>query len=123
MAKKIFVFLTLAVIITLVAMALTKPEAWQHYGEVRSLAMKVASQEAAKMQLPAELPEEYAKVGEEVVMDAAGSFIQSNMQVDDYVVLSVGIVNFRGQSLPITIGAFGKVFVLVDEEDIRRAIK
>lgn len=123
MAKKIFVFLTFVVIIMLVAMALTKPEAWEHYGEVRSMAMKVASQEAAKLQLPVELPEEYAKVGEEVVMDAAGSFIQNNMTVDDYGVLSVGVVNFRGQSLPITVGAFGKVFVLVDEEDIRRAIK
>ena len=56
-------------------------------------------------------------------MDAAGSFVQSNVQVDDYGVLSVGMVSFRGQTIPVTVGTFGKVFVLVDEEDVKRVIR
>ena len=104
-------------------MALTKPEPWEHQAAVRELAIRVASQEAAKLQLPEELPAEYVKLGEDMVMDAAGSFVQSNVQVDDYGVLSVGMVSFRGQTIPVTVGTFGKVFVLVDEEDVKRVIR
>ena len=58
-----------------------------------------------------------------MAMNAAGSFLQSNMQVDDYLVVTVGTVSFHGQTLPITVGAFGKVFVLADEEDVRHIVR
>ncbi len=119
MAKKVFVFLTFAAIITLVAMALTKPEPWEHQAAVREIVMKVVGREVANMPLP----KEYATMGTDVAMSAAGSFLQSNMQVDDYLVVSVGMVSFHGQSLPITVGTFGKVFVLADEEDVMRVIR
>ena len=52
MAKKVFVFLTFAAIITLVAMALTKPEPWEHQAAVREIVMKVVGREVANMPLP-----------------------------------------------------------------------
>ena len=127
MAKKIFVFLTFVVIIVLVVMALTKPEPWEHQAAVRELAMRVVSQGMADVRMPVQLPEEYAKIGTEIAtdiaMDAAGNFLQTNMQVDDYLVVSVGWVNYHGQNLPVTVGTFGRVFVLVDEEDVKNVIK
>lgn len=136
MAKRVFVLLTLVVVALLVVMALTKPEPWEHQAEVRKMALSVASQEITNMKLPEkyakylpeeladkEIPEEYAKMGADVVMNAAGNYLQSNMKVDDYLILSVGMVNYHGQTLPITVGAFGKVFVLADEDDVRRVIK
>ena len=136
MAKKVFIFLTFAVLVLLVVMALTKPEPWLHQAEVRKLAQSVASQKMSNIKLPEEyaeylpeeyanmeLPEEYAQLGTDMITNAAGSFLQSNMRVDDYVVLSVGMVDFHGQTLPVTIGAFGKVFVLADEEDVRQVIR
>ena len=136
MTKRVFVLLTLVVAALLVVMVLTKPDPWKHQAEVRKMALNVASQEMANMKLPEkyakhlpeeyanmELPEEYAQMGTNMVMDAAGRYLQSNMHVDDYVVLSVGMVNYHGQTLPITVGAFGKVFVLADEEDVSHVIK
>lgn len=119
MAKKVFVFLTFVVLILLTAMAFTKPEAWTHQAAVRQLALNVVSQEVSNAQLPDEL----VAAGTDVAMNAAGSFLQSSMQVDDYLVLNVGMVSFHGQTLPITIGAFGKVFVLADEEDLRHIVR
>jgi hypothetical protein len=118
MAKKVFVFLTFVVIVALVAMALTKPESWKHQAAVRELAMTVVGQKMADVQLPQEL----VSAGTEMAMGAAGDFLQSNMEVSDYFFLSVGFVNFRGQSVPVTVGAFGNVYVLVDEEDVKRII-
>ena len=127
MAKKIFVFLAFVVIIVLVAMSLTKPEPWEHQAAVRALAMKVVGQEVSSVELPKEMPEELAEIvaekGVDMAMNAAGSFLQNNMEVDDYLVLSVGWVSYHGQTLPITVGTFGRVFVLADEQDIRNALK
>lgn len=119
MAKKVFVFLTFVVLILLTAMAFSKPEPWEHHAAVRQLAMNVVSQEVSNAQLPNEL----VATGTDMAMNAAGSILQSNMQVDDYLVLSVGSVSFHGQTLPITVGAFGKVFVLADEDDVRHMIR
>ena len=119
MAKKVFVFLTFVVLILLAAMAFSKPEPWEHQAAVRQLAMNVVSQEVSNAQLPDEL----VAAGTDMAMNTAGSFLQSNMQVDDYLVVTVGTVSFHGQTLPITVGAFGKVFVLADEEDVRHIVR
>lgn len=119
MAKKVFVFLTFVVLILLAAMAFSKPEPWEHQAAVRQLAMNVVSQEVSNAQLPDEL----VAAGTDMAMNAAGSFLLSSMQVDDYLVVTVGTVSFHGQTLPITVGAFGKVFVLADEEDVRHIVR
>lgn len=89
--------------------------------------MKVVGQEVSSVELPKEMPEELAEIvaekGVDMAMNAAGSFLQNNMEVDDYLVLSVGWVSYHGQTLPITVGTFGRVFVLADEQDIRNALK
>ncbi len=119
MAKKVFVFLTFVVLILLTAMAFSKPQPWEHQAAVRQLAMNVVSHEVSNAQLPNEL----VIMCIYMAINFAGFILQSNMQVDDYLVLSVGTVNFHGQTLPITIGAFGKVFVLADEDDVRHMIR
>ena len=119
MAKKVFVFLTFVVLILLAAMAFSKPEPWEHQTAVRQLALNVVSKEVSN----AKLPDELVATGTDMAMNAAGSFLQSHMQVEDYLVLNVGFVSFHGQTLPITIGAFSKVFVLADEEDVRHIIR
>lgn len=119
MAKKVFVFLTFVVIAVLVAMALTKPESWKHQAAVRELTMKVVGQKMADIPLP----QEFVSTGTDMAMGAAGAFLQSNMEVGDYFFLSVGFVNYHGQSVPVTVGAFGNVYVLVDEEDVKHMIR
>ena len=66
---------------------------------------------------------EVKEVGTQMAMGAADMYLRSHMTVDNYVVVNIGWVTFHGHTLPITIGAFGKVFVLADESQVRQLIK
>ncbi len=55
--------------------------------------------------------------------DDAGFYLQSHMRVDDYYVATVGMLNYKGVNLPVTLGILGKVYVLVDEEQVKRMIR
>jgi hypothetical protein len=45
------------------------------------------------------------------------------MKVNDYHVVTIGLLNYKGTNLPVTIGAMGKVFVLVDDEQVKRLLR
>jgi hypothetical protein len=45
------------------------------------------------------------------------------MKVDDYYVATVGMLNYRGTNLPVTLGIMGQVFVLVDKEQVKHLLK
>ena len=55
--------------------------------------------------------------------DDAGFYLQSHMRVDDYYVATVGMLNYKGVNLPVTLGILGKVYVLVDEEQVKRMVR
>ena len=61
------------------------------------------------------------------IMQGYELFPQANRQnvpkEDNYVAVNIGWVTFHGHTLPITIGAFGKVFILADENQVRQLIK
>jgi hypothetical protein len=50
-------------------------------------------------------------------------YLQSHMKVDDYYVATVGMLNYRGTNLPVTLGIMGQVFVLVDKEQVKHLLK
>ena len=66
---------------------------------------------------------EVTDLGKDVVMNTAGFYLQSHMRVDDYYVATVGKLNYKGVNLPMTVGLMGKVFILVDEEQVKRMLK
>ena len=66
---------------------------------------------------------EVKEVGTQMAMGAADMYLRSHMTVDNYVAVNIGWVTFHGHTLPITIGAFGKVFILADENQVRQLIK
>ena len=66
---------------------------------------------------------EVTDLGKDVVMNTAGFYLQSHMRVDDYYVATVGLLNYKGVNLPVTLGILGKVYVLVDEEQVKRMVR
>ena len=66
---------------------------------------------------------EVTDLGKDVVMNTAGFYLQSHMRVDDYYVATVGMLNYKGVNLPVTLGILGKVYVLVDEEQVKRMVR
>ena len=52
------------------------------------------------------------------------SFYNFSLQnYNDYFFINVGTVNHHGTAYPVTIGAFNKVFLLVDEEQVKQVIR
>ncbi len=137
--------------ILLVAMLLTKPEPQAHYDAVVELVQSVVDQEmtsdnvkkkmaqvgAEKLSelgiegVDAEMLEklgadvdltEVTDLGKDVAKNTASYYLQSHLTVNDYYVVTVGILNYNGTNLPVTIGIMGKIFVLVDEEQVKHLL-
>ena len=121
MIKKLFVLLVLVIIVALVAMKFTKPDREAHFNAVAQLTQNMVDKELSNIPIP--LPEEIVNIGSETAMGVANMYLLSNLMVNDYFFINVGTVNHHGTAYPVTIGAFNKVFLLVDEEQVRQAIK
>lgn len=150
--KKVFLLVTLLVGVALVAMTLTKPEPKAHFDAVVGLAQNVVDQEltsdnvkkkvaqvgAEKLAelgiegLDAETLERLGaevdltgvtEVGKDMAMNTAGLYLQSHLTVNDYFFVTVGVLNHRGTNMPMTLGVMGKVFVLVNEEQVRHLVR
>lgn len=150
--KKGFIIVTFLLGVTLVAMLLTKPEPKKHYDAMIGLAQNVVDQEVtsnnvkknmaqmgakklaelgiegvdeeALEQLGADVDlTEVTELGKDLAMNTAGFYLQSHMKVNDYHVVTIGLLNYEGTNLPVTIGIMGKVFVLIDEEQVKRMLR
>ena len=150
--KKAFIVVTFVLGVALVAMLLTKPEPKEHYDAMIGLAQNVVDQEMTSnnvkktmAQMGAEkLAElgiegvdaatletlgadvdltEVTELGKDMAMNTAGFYLQSHMKVHDYHVATIGMLNYKGTNLPVTIGVMGKVFVLVDEGQARQMLR
>ena len=119
MMKKILVLLGLVIVLLLVVSTFTKPTREAHFEAVSQLASNVVDNERNNYPLP----EEVVNLGTQTAMGVANTYLRTNLMVNDYFFLNVGTVNRHGTAYPITIGAFNKVFLLVDEEQVRQAIK
>lgn len=150
--KKAFIVVTFVLGVALVVMLLTKPEPKEHYDAMIGLAQNVVDQEMTSnnvkktmAQMGAEkLAElgiegvdaatleklgadvdltEVTELGKDMAMNTAGFYLQSHMKVHDYHVATIGMLNYKGTNLPVTIGVMGKVFVLVDEGQARQMLR
>jgi hypothetical protein len=63
------------------------------------------------------------ELGKDVAMNTAGFYLQSHLTVNDYYVVTVGLLNYRGKTLPVTLGIMGKVVLLVNEEQVKQMVK
>jgi hypothetical protein len=149
--KKVFIVVTLLLGVTLVAMTLTKPEPKAHYDAVVGLAQNVVDQEMNSDNVKKKIAQvgaeklaelgiegvdagtleklgadvdltKVTEIGKDVAMNTAGFYLQSHLTVNDYYVATVGMLNYRGRNLPVTMGVMGKVFLLVDEEQVKQMI-
>jgi len=150
--KKLFIVVTLLVGVKLVAMVLTKPEPKAHYDAVVGLAQNVVDQEMSSDNVKKKIAQAGADklaelgiegvdaatleklgadvdltkvtdIGKDVVMNTAGFYLQSHLTVDDYYVVTVGMLNHRGKNLPVSLGIMGKVVLLVDEQQVIQLVK
>ena len=123
--KNIFIVVTFILGVTLAAMMLTKPEAKEHYDAVVGLTQNVVNEEAKDLEKLAESVDlsEVAQLGKDLAMNTAGFYLQSHLKVEDYTFVTIGMLNYDGMNIPVTLGILGKVYRLVDEDQVRRFIR
>ena len=150
--KKVFIIVTFVLGVALVAMLLTKPEPKEHYDAMIGLAQNVVDQEVTSNNVKKNMAQmgakklaelgiegvdeamleqlgtdvdltEVTELGKDMAMNTAGFYLQSHMKVNDYHVVTIGLLNYEGTNLPVTIGIMGKVFVLIDEEQVKRMLR
>ena len=150
--KKVFIIVTFVLGVALVAMLLTKPEPKEHYDAMIGLAQNVVDQEVTSNNVKKTMAQmgaqklaelgiegvdaatleqlgtdvdltEVTELGKDMAMNTAGFYLQSHMKVNDYHVVTIGLLNYEGTNLPVTIGIMGKVFVLIDEEHVKRMLR
>ena len=129
--KKVFTVVTFVLGVTLVAMWLTKPEPKEHYDVMIGVAQNVVDQKVTSdnvkktmEKLGADLDlTEVTELGKGLAMNTAGAYLQSNMKVEDYYVVTMGTLNCSGVSLPVTFGILGQVFLLIDEGQVKQMLR
>jgi hypothetical protein len=150
--KKGFIIVTFVLGVALVAMLLTKPEPKEHYDAMIGLAQNVVDQEVTSNNVKKTMAQmgaqklaelgiegvdeatleqlgtdvdltEVTQLSKDMAMNTAGFYLQGHMKVHDYHVVTIGLLNYEGTNLPVTIGIMGKVFVLIDEEQVKRLLR
>ena len=107
------IFSLLVVIGILVAMVLTCPKKEQHVDALTEKATYLIS-DAAGME------EDIKIIGAMIGGAVSKQVINAYLIVDDYVVLSIGRFEYKGEENTVSVGAFGHVFTVSKKELKRR---
>ncbi len=117
--KYVLLSLLLLVVLALVVLAFTKPESHEHYQVVKREIVSAVSRELGDNPLT----EDLAAIGTLTVLNIADDFLRQKLVVHDYTFFTVGIVIHNDRPIPVTVGAFNHVWVLVDKEDVKQALR
>lgn len=116
MKKKLLALLLMLAVVLLLVLPFAKPAPIDHINNVKNNALSLAHQELTR----AQLPEEYALQASMEAVKKVNSYLQTHMEVKDYIFVNVGMLNYHGNTYPITIGTLGEVYVLINEEYARK---
>jgi len=66
----------------------------------------------------------FAVLGSVLASNLSNIYLDSQLEVKNYFVLSVGEVSFKGKTYPVSVGVFNHVFVYEPtEEEMRRILE
>ena len=150
--KNVFIVMTLLLVVLLVAMGLKKPEPQEHFKAAMGLVQDMVDQEMTSDNVKKVLAQEGARkleewgisgvdaetlekmgadvdltgvteVGKDVATMTVGAYLRSHFTVSDYYVVTVGMLDYKDTDLPVTVGILGKVFILVDKDQVRQLLR
>lgn len=116
MKKRLLALLPIILIVLSLALLLTKPEPVLHVTTLSNKVMNVVNHEMKYV----DIPEEYATEGAFEAMNQVNTYIRGHIQVKDYVFFNVGVLYYRGNKYPISIGTMNQAFVLITDGQARK---
>ena len=118
MIKRILIINTFVVVALLVALSMTKPDRMAHYDAVKNMALKTVDHELTSNPLTAE----YATIGTMAALNVIDEYLQRNFIVREHTFYTSGILVYNDMFIPVSIGIMGKVYLTVNEDDLKRML-
>ncbi len=119
MIKKILLSLVIVVALVMAAAVMTKPDYKAHYDLVKRTALKVIDHQVNSNPWA-------ALFGPMVTMgalDIVDDYLKKNLLFYDHTFYTTGVLIYEDMFIPVSVGAFGHVHMLVSEDDIKDVVK
>ena len=119
MIKKIILSLAIVVALVMAAAVMTKPDYKAHYDLVKRTALKVIDHQVNSNPWA-------ALFGPMVTMgalDIVDDYLKKNLLFYDHAFYTTGVLIYQDMFIPVSVGAFGHVRMLVSEDDIKNVVK
>ena len=119
MIKKILLSLVIVVALVMAAAVMTKPDYKAHYDLVKRTALKVIDHQVNSNPWA-------ALFGPMVTMgalDIVDGYLKKNLLVYDHTFYTTGVLIYQDMFIPVSVGAFGHVHMLVSEDDIKNVVR
>ena len=119
MIKKILLSLVIVVALVMGAAVMTKPDYKAHYDLVKRTALKVIDHQVNSNPWA-------ALFGPMVTMsalDIVDGYLKKNLLFYDHTFYTTGVLIYQDMFIPVSVGAFGHVHMLVSEDDIKNVVR
>lgn len=116
--KKIFVGLTLALLVAVVALIFTKPTESDHRDAVRRLALEMVNEQIPNVPLMEDLQTLTTMAAINVVEEQ----MTQSLRVEEFGILNVGVMTYKGHQIIVSVGAADRVWLTVDKELVASVI-
>ena len=119
MIKKILLSLVIVVALAMGAAVMTKPDYKAHYDLVKLTALKVIDHQVNSNPWA-------ALFGPMVTMgalDIVDGYLKKNLLFYDHTFYTTGVLIYQDMFIPVSVGAFGHVHMLVSEDDIKNVVR
>ena len=116
--RKVIIFLVMALVVVLTAMALTKPDDQAHYALVKAIVRSEVSHHLAN----SKLVKEYGNVVSYEALGRVNNYVDSHLKIHDFVCFTLGTAQHQKMTVPVTLGIFHRVILIGDEDEIKKAI-
>ena len=119
MIKKILLSLVIVVALVMGAAVMTKPDYKAHYDLVKRTALKVIDHQVNSNPWA-------ALFGPMVTMgalDIVDGYLKKNLLFYDHTFYTTGVLIYQDMFIPVSVGAFGHVHMVVSEDDIKNVVR
>ena len=98
---------------------MTKPDKTEHYEAIKGCMLKVVDHELGSNSLTAE----YAAVGTMAALEMIDDYLTRNLLFFDHTFYNNCVLIYKDMFIPISYGVGGKVFLTVNDNDLKRVIE
>ena len=119
MKRRILLGIIIIVLTVMAVLSQTKPDRDAHYDAVKKLALKTVDHHLSSNPVTAE----YTALGIMTALNMIDEYLQMNLLLRDHTFYTSGVLIYKDMFIPVSIGFMGKVYLTVDENDMKRVME